>query len=342
MSQQMHMHFTPISPDQLDKFVAKQHPEANFLQTSSWGKVYELIGDKVHYLGFYDQDKLIGSCVAIIKPAKRGRYLEIPGGPLIDWQNQTQVKSAFKSLKELAVQENCVFIRVRPNIPNTPKNRVILSRNRLYPSPMHLHAEHTVVIDLTKSEAELLTAMRRQTRYEVRRADKLGIIVTSSSDESAFKQFYQAQLQTAKRQNFIPSPENFILAQHEAFKDNAKIYQAQLGKTTLAYGLVLTQSPEAIYHEAASTPEGRSLPGAYAIQWQIIKDAKTAKLKRYNLFGIAPPNSPHHRYAGVTLFKTGFGGEQINYIPAHDLVIDPVKYQITKVIEIVRKKKRNL
>jgi lipid II:glycine glycyltransferase (peptidoglycan interpeptide bridge formation enzyme) len=336
------MNMQEISPDELNNFVAKHHPEANFLQSASWGKVYEIINDKVHYLGFFDDNKLIGTCVAIVKSAKRGRYLEIPGGPLVDWQAQTQVKFALQSIKQLASKENCVFVRLRPNIPDNPENRKILRNNGLHLSPMHLHAEHTVVIDLTKSEGQLLTDMRRQTRYEVRRADKLGIKVVSSHEESAFKDFYQAQLETAKRQSFIPSSEGFILAQHESFSDKAKIYQAELNGKVLAYGLIILQTPEAIYHEAASTDAGRSLPGAYALQWQVIRDAKALGLKRYNLFGIAPPNSPNHRYAGVTTFKTGFGGEAVNYIPAHDLIIDPVRYQITKTIETIRKKKRNL
>ncbi|MCL1839538.1 aminoacyltransferase [Candidatus Saccharibacteria bacterium] len=331
-----------ITPEKLNKFIIAKHPEANFLQSSSWGKVYELTGDQVHYLGLIENDKLVGVCLAIVKPAKRGRYLEIPGGPLIDWESSSQVKATFKSLKQLAAKENCVFIRIRPNIPDTAENQKILKQNDLHPSPMHLHAQHTVVIDLTRPEDQLLADMRRQTRYEVRRASKLNIKVTSSSETAAFKEFYQVQLATAKRQNFIPSSEAFIIAQHEAFQNQAKIYKAELDGKALAYGLILLQAPEAIYHEAASTPEGLHLPGAYALQWQVIQDAKSLGLKRYNLFGIAPPGQPHHRYAGVTTFKTGFGGTEVNYLPAHDLVVDPVKYQITKMIEIMRKKKRNL
>ena len=100
--------------------------------------------------------------------------------------------------------------------------------------------------------------------------------------------------------------------------------------------------PEAIYHEAASTPEGRKLPGAYALTWQVMQDAKKLGIKRYNLFGIAPPNSPHHRFAGVTTFKTGFGGEQIAYLPAHDIVVKPMHYKLVATIEKARKKKRHL
>ena len=336
------MNTRPISAEELNSYVAKFHPEANFLQSSYWGKVYELIGDRVFYLGFFDAEELIGTCVAIVKPARRGRYLEIPGGPLIDWQSPTHIANAISSIKQLAITEDCVFVRLRPNILNSLENRQIFEQNGFSLSPMHLHAEHTVILNLEKPEEELLSDMRRQTRYEVRRADKLGIEVTSSSEESAFRDFYAVQLETAKRQGFIPSSEDFILAQHTAFGNQAKIYQAKLGNQTLALGLIILHQPEAVYHEAASSIAGRSLPGAYALQWQVIKDAQKLGFKRYNLFGIAPPNATDHRYSNVTIFKKGFGGEEVNYIPAYDLVINPTKYQVTKLIETIRKKKRNL
>ena len=336
------MQIKPITPSDLDSYVANSRPEANFLQSSSWGKVYELTGSKVQYLGLFDKNTIVGSCVTIIKSARRGRYLEIPGGPLIDWHSTKQVTAMLATLKDLATTEHCIFVRMRPNIADTSKNRQIFNHHHLRISPMHLHAEHTIMLDLTKTETELLADMRRQTRYEVRRADKLAIRVTSSSTKSAFREFYQTQLATAKRQSFIPSSEDFILAQHTAFGDTAKIYRAELGNKLLATSLIILQSPEAIYHEAASTPAGRSLPGAYALQWQVIRDAKAAGLKRYNLFGIAPHGATHHRYAGVTTFKKGFGGEEVNYIPAHDLVVNPIRYQLTKSFELIRKKKRNL
>ncbi len=52
---------------------------------------------------------------------------------------------------------------------------------------MHLHAEHTVILDLSKSEDELLKDMRRQTRYEVRRSIKLGLEVSWSNTEELLK-----------------------------------------------------------------------------------------------------------------------------------------------------------
>ncbi len=332
------------TPQDLDNFVLSQHEEANFLQTSAWGKSYEKINDEVFYLlecQHADGTSPVCSAVVILKKAKRGHYLEIPGGPIGDWSSDA-MESFLAEIADIARAHGCVFVRMRPNIPDTLENRIRAKELGLVQSPMHLHAEHTVMLDLTKTEDELMADMRRQTRYEVRRAAKLGIEVSHSNTKKAFDEFFELQQETAKRQGFIPPSLDFLQAQRQAFGKNAQIYTASLDGEVLARGLIMLQGPEAVYNEAASTEAGRKLPGAYALQWQVIQDAKAAGLKRYNLFGIAPPNSPHHRYAGVTTFKTGFGGEQITYLPAQDMVIKPIHYKFVHALEQLRKKRRHL
>ena len=208
---------------------------------------------------------------------------------------------------------------------------------------MHLAAEHTVIIDLTKSEDELLANMRRQTRYEVRRAGKQGITVEKSRSEEIFKEFRKVQAETAKRQGFVPPNLKTLMAEREAFDDKIAIYVAKTddGKP-IAYGMIIKDGKEGDYYEAASTDLHRKMPGAYALLWQTMKDLKAEGYERFNLWGIAPPGQPNHRYAGVTTFKTGFGGEVVEYVPAHDMVISKAKYLKNWVVETARKKRRHL
>ena len=208
---------------------------------------------------------------------------------------------------------------------------------------MHLAAEHTVMIDLTKTEEDLLANMRRQTRYEVRRAGKLGISVTRSQDEELFKEFHQAQLETARRQGFIPPDMKTLEAEREAFGKSIDMYVAKTEDgQPIAYGMIIKDGLEGDYYEAASTPLNRKLPGAYALLWQAMRDLKKEGYERFNLWGIAPPNHPNHRYAGVTTFKTGFGGEVLEYVPAHDLVISKLGYVKNLIVERARKARRHL
>ena len=319
--------------------VIKKFPEANFLQSPNYGKMNEILGDKVVEEDFGEK----GRALMIVRNAKRGRYLEIPCGPLLDYSDKKSVTSAFKKIAEIAKKERCVFVRVRPQLINTPENLQLLANLGLKKSPMHLAAEHTVIIDLGKSEDELLADMRRQTRYEVRRAAKQGITVEKMQGEEIFKEFHKVQAETAKRQGFVPPNLKTLMAEREAFGNNIAIYVAKTSEgSPIAYGMIIKDGKEGDYYEAASTDLNRKMPGAYALLWQVMKDLKAEGYERFNLWGIAPTGQPNHRYAGVTTFKTGFGGEVVEYVPAHDLVISKVRYMADFAFETLRKKRRHL
>lgn len=317
--------------------VVEKFPEANFLQSPNYGKMNEKLGCTVIIDDFGGE----GHALMIVRNAKRGRYLEIPCGPLIDWKDKRLVRDVFGKIRKVAEKEKCVFIRMRPQLAATADNLKLLESLGLKKSPMHLAAEHTVMLDLTKSEEELLADMRRQTRYEVRRADKLGIKVEKSDSEEIFKEFHKIQAETARRQNFVPPDLKTLLAEREALDSEIYVAKNAEGKS-VAYGLIIKDGYEADYYEAASTELNRKLPGAYALLWQAIRDLKAAGFKRFNLWGIAPVGQPNHRYAGVTTFKTGFGGEIVEYVPAHDLIISRVKYLKNLAVETMRKKRRHL
>ena len=319
--------------------VMKAFPQANFLQSPEYGKMNELLGAKVLFEDFGGK----GHALMIVRDAKRGRYLEIPCGPLIDWDDARVVDQVFKKIKEIADKEKCVFVRMRPQLLASAENIRKLEKLGMKKSPMHLAAEHTVMIDLTAPEDEMLSRMRRQTRYEVRRAEKLGIKVEKGNSEEIFKEFHKVQAETAKRQNFVPPSLKMLMAEREAFGDNIEIYVAKTedGKA-IAYGMIIDDGREGAYYEAASTDLNRKLPGAYALLWQAMKDLKKKGVERFNLWGIAPPGQPTHRYAGVTTFKTGFGGEVVESVPAHDLVISKVGYMKDLIVEKARKKRRHL
>lgn len=323
--------------DELWQKIQAHFPEANFLQSPEWGKVNTLIGHKVRIEHFADA----AWCLMIVKNAKRGRYLEVPGGPLLDWNDQALVRRMFAVIEKVAREEKCVFVRLRPQLRATDSAK--LAGLKLRKAPMHLHAEHTVILDLTKDEKELLADMRRQTRYEVRRAGKLGMKVVCGDDKKLFKEFHATQSETAKRQHFVPPDLDTLLAERQAFGKHARIYLAiTADDQPVAYGLIISCGEEAEYFEAASTELNHKLPGAYALQWQVIKDLKADGIKRYNLWGIAPAGAKNHRYSGVTTFKTGFGGEVVEFIPAQDFVIKRFRYLFNLIIESIRKKKRHL
>lgn len=317
--------------------------EANFLQSWNWGIFHEKLGKKTFKIGLIHEEKIVAGALCVREQAKRGTYLTVAGGPLLDWHNASQREELFAALKNLAKQEQCDFIRIRPQEVDSPELRKIVEEIGFQESPMHVTADLTLQLDLTKTEEELLAGFRKNTRYDVRRAEKEGIEVRTSQDPAEIQQFYDYQLDLAKKHHFVPFSYEFLHEQFATFvSDNqAMLFHSYKGDELLASAFIIFYHQEAVYHYGISTPANDRLPGSYACQWAAIKWAKAQGGLKYNFWGIAPLDRPDHRFAGVSLFKRGFGGEEIQYLPAQDLPVS-WKYGVTKSFETIRKKLRKL
>ncbi|MBD3279657.1 MAG: peptidoglycan bridge formation glycyltransferase FemA/FemB family protein [Candidatus Pacebacteria bacterium] len=321
-------------------------PEANFLQSWNWGEFHRQLGKEVWPLGLFAGDQQLGAALTVKEEAKRGNYLTVAGGPLLDWSANnalTQLQTVFAYLQELAQAEDCSFVRFRPQVVDSAEVRKLVAQLDLQEAPMHLTADLTLQLDLNQSEQELLSQMRKNTRYEIRKASKKNIQVRQSQDPTEIKEFYEHQLKLAAKHNFVPFSYDFL---HEQFKvfaaDNqATLFHSYQGEQLLASAFIIFYNGEAVYHYGISTPANQKLPGSYACQWAVIQAAQQRGCHHYNLWGIAPKDDQEHRFAGVSLFKRGFGGQEVHYLPAHDLAVSGL-YQATKVFELVRSKLRHL
>ncbi|MCL2110470.1 peptidoglycan bridge formation glycyltransferase FemA/FemB family protein [Microgenomates group bacterium] len=318
--------------------------EASFLQSWEWGVFQENIDHPIRRIGFYRAEELIGVMLTVVEPAKRGRYLTVPGGPIIDWENAALAELAVMEMKKIAREEKCVFVRVRPQIEETNLNKIMFFKLGFRKAPIHMHAELTHRLDLTKSTEELQREMRKATRYEIRRAQKLGVEIKKTTEKEAMERFYQIQLETAKRQGFTPFGEKFLAEQLATFAavGAATLYEAWYEGKYLAGAMIVSYGAEAVYHYGVSTEAGRKVSGAHLIQWTAIQEAKAQGKVIYNFWGVAPEEEREHRFAGLSLFKRGFGGEDFAYLHAQDLAMRKAKYLVVNMFEKWRKRARRV
>ena len=325
-----------------EDFLLSKSPKS-FLQSWGWGEINRKTGEKIFRLGFFKGKKLVGTCLLIKQDAKRGPHLLVPGGPFIDWNNKALVGFFANTLKKVAAEEKAWFVRVRPELLNIPQNMKLFSELGFRPAPMHLHAESTWVLDITKSEEEILRGMRKTTRYLVKKSLGENLKIDISEDKKYARILYGLQKETSERHGFVGFPQKLFEVEIEelAKDDNASVFICRKGKKVLAVAIIVFYGDSACYHFSGSTSEFSKIPFSYFLQWEIIREAKKRGGKYYNLWGIAPNDNPKHRFAGVTLFKTGFGGERIDWLHAHDLPIS-MYYWFTYVFETLRRIFRRL
>jgi lipid II:glycine glycyltransferase (peptidoglycan interpeptide bridge formation enzyme) len=320
----------------------KANPRS-FLQSWNWGETNKMMGNKVIRLGVYKKDQLLGVCQIIKEDAKRGPHFIIPGGPLINWNNRNIRENLLHYIKVLANHEKVWFVRIRPEIIDSKKTRTMFKGQGFIPANMHLHAENTWVLDISKDGNQLLADMRKSTRYLIKKSLKAGLNVTSTSNPEHSIILKRLQDETVKRHNFTAFPAKLFKYQLETFgkDDQSRLYLCKYKEEYVAAAIIIFYGDTAYYHHSASTSKYKDVPFSYFLQWSIINDAKNKGMKYYNFWGIAPDDNPKHRFAGVTLFKKGFGGERMDWLHAHDIPTSYL-YWATRAFEYWRKRNRHL
>lgn len=323
-----------------EKFLETQI-QKTFLHSWSWGEFNLLMGNQIWRLGIFNEKKLEGIALIIKTKAKRGTFLLCPHGPYLNWQNKNQLNTLIDYLKTLAREEKCSFIRIAPFFERNEANRQLFKKYGFIYSPIHTHAEHTWNLDLQLKEEELLKNMRKTTRYCIRKAEKKEVKIIQSTDIKDLKYYLKLQEETKLRHRFTPFSEEFLKNEFLAFlKDNQiSLFLAQYQNKIVASAIVIFWQKISFYHHGASSLKFPKIPASYLLQWEVIKEAKRHGCRLHNFWGIAEENQLNHPFAGVTLFKTGFGGYGQKLLQSQDLPLKQT-YWFTYVFEKIRKKQR--
>jgi lipid II:glycine glycyltransferase (peptidoglycan interpeptide bridge formation enzyme) len=340
-----------------------------FLQSWTMGEVYRDIGQEPVRLEMREDGKIIGVCQAIVVPARRGRHLMIQYGPIVLADNGQRITdNLLNALKETACDHQCSFIRVSPFLPESMAAGAGWPPPESLASPLHLLSEYTWYIPLrsidrwadekfdaqsdARTEESIKADMRKTTRNLVGRAEREGVTVEASKNpEADLDIYFKLQEETYKRHHFVPYRESYIRAQvkHFAPKDNAIVYIARYQGEPVAASVHMTYGGVTSYHHGASTHKYAKIPASYLLQWTAISDALKRGDSIYNFWGIAPRRmndqgeeviiDKHHPFAGVTTFKTGFGGKPLPLVHCTDIPLSG-SYRITRAFEFIRKWKR--
>jgi lipid II:glycine glycyltransferase (peptidoglycan interpeptide bridge formation enzyme) len=342
--------------------------DKTFLQSWNWGEFQKRMGNKIWRLGVFEGENLITLALVVKIQAKRGTFLLVQHGPTIKSQMPSRAKrgkaedeekpqrpSNLKSqifkvlleeLKKIGKNEGASFIRISPLLKDNEENRKILNELGFREAPMHANAyEATWKLDITPSEEELLSKMRKTTRYLIRKTKKDPTISIKKSESLEDLKIYEKLTQmVAKRQSFVPFSFEFIKNEFEVFLKDKKVlcFLGNYKDEPVAGALVIFWSGVGFYHQAASNEKYAKLSIPYQVLWTAIVEAKKRNCKWFDFWGYVDPfKYPNHPWAGPTLFKMGFGGEKKEYVKTQDY---PLNFSYLKnwTIEKVRKKKRKI
>jgi peptidoglycan pentaglycine glycine transferase (the first glycine) len=274
----------------------------NFLQSNAWLDFQRSLGRRTW--------QIQGTSIIKYELRLGKSYLYSPrcGGNFLS-------ESIIEKLKEIARQENVIFWKVEP------ENKIDLEKFGFKKS-INIQPQKTLILDISRSEQELLGQMHYKTRYNIGLAEKKGIKIRK--DKNLFNDFWELIQGTTKRDKFRPHPKEYYKKMLEV--PGVELFVADYQNKIIAANITVFYEKTAIYLHGASDYEHRKLMAPYLLQREQIKEAKKCGCTEYDFWGI-----DEQKWPGVTRFKKGFNGREVEYPGAYDLVFQPIWYGIYKI-----------
>lgn len=314
-----------------------------FVQSSKYIQFYSSLREDGFIVGIFEGEKIIGGSVVVTTHAKRGNFLYLPYGPILPTENtEAALQSLVEFLHIYGKKNNFDFIRVSPFLDDTTENKTLFSKNGFRPAPMHVLAENTWILDITSGEEELLKNMNKNHRNLIRRCEREGVTIKTTTNPKNLQVLNTLLDTTAKRHHFVRFSDHYIASEFAAFlPTNVLLFEAFLPDGSIdGAAVILFYGNMAAYRHSASLNLNSKLPTSYLLQWHVIQEAKKRGIQWYNFWGIAPEHaSKEHPFFGITHFKKGFGGQKKDLLHCQDLPLSK-KYWFNWVIESFRRMKR--
>lgn len=339
----------------------KSQSLGSLYQSSIWANFQEQIPGKgkTFFVSIESGEKILGGGFLIKHTLPFGLcWLACPRGPVFDSNlSKDELDDFFQKFLEkvraIASQERAVFLRIDPPITDTSDQKQdydeVIKTHHFREAHASYFPQTTLMIDLSQTEEEILHQMKPKGRYNIKVAQKHGVTVekippTKDAIKKAFDDFYPLIEETSRRDKFAIHDRAYYETMLAALGESAELW---IGYHTAAAvvpapiptpaliplaGLIATyHTNTATYYYGASCHDHRHMMAPYLLQWEVMRDARTRGYNKYDLLGIAPTSEKNHPLAGVTDFKTKFGGTITTYAHAKELVFKPFWYWLMRL-----------
>ncbi|MEK7587327.1 MAG: peptidoglycan bridge formation glycyltransferase FemA/FemB family protein [Patescibacteria group bacterium] len=311
------------------------------LQSESWGSFRQAMGIDVVRLNEWQ----LTFHKIPFTPFTIGYF---PKGPM-------PTKEMLAALDTLGKQKRAIFIQLEPNVtchceersdaaisqkqPDEIASLIARNDKLLRPSHHPLFTKYTFVLDLTKSEEELLKAMHPKTRYNLKIAQKHSVVIKEDNSNEAFTEYLKLTAETTRRQGFYAHNEAYHTTMWHIMKKAgiAHLFTAAYQGSTLAAWIIFAWQDTVYYPYGASSRGYRDVMAPNLLLWEIARWAKSKGYKKFDLWGsLGPHPDEHDSWYGFHRFKQGFGPKLVEFVGSFDLILNPLLYRVYTLADTIR------
>ena len=341
---------------QWDEWLKNNSQHNSFAQAWAWGDILAAEGKRVERLAVAEGEEILAQAQIVYSPLIFGwQYAFCPQGPIFDeLRSKNYELRIYETITNYLKEKNVIFLRVEP-VSIIHDSKFIIQKT------IDINPSATLILDLSKTEEELLAGMRQKTRYNIHLAEKKNLKIQNNppfipplkgggqGGGVNFEVFWSLMNKTGSRDKFSLHHKTH----YEKVLQSPMAYQFTVYENTIpiACAVFARFGNTFTYLYGASDYARRDLMAPYLLQWEGIKMGKNSGCSFYDFFGVAPKKLTtnneqltteynydlKHQYAGVTRFKLGFGGVPFQVPGTFDVVIDKNKYLMYNFLRKLRR-----
>ena len=301
----------------------------NILQSTSWEKFLKDEGDEVYRLEGQNY-----SALCVLKHTPMGNYLMLPYGPNIE--SGKDLKTALKEVQKLAEEKGAIFIRIEPTVALTEKT---IAANNLK-KVKNVDPQSTVVLDLTKSEDEILAGFDKKKRQYYRNYINKGITIRQSDKPEEIEIMFKFYEGLTEKRGFSLHEKSYMTNQLK--QDFAKLYVIELEGEPIGASLIYDYEDTRYYAYAAYSEQHKNNHTNDILLGKMIFDAKADGKTTFDFWGATTSEDPNDPWYGFTKYKLSFGGEIKTYAGTYDIILNKTKYNLYTALRKVNRIKRKI
>ncbi|MFC1649398.1 lipid II:glycine glycyltransferase FemX [Patescibacteria group bacterium] len=231
-------------------------------------------------------------------------------------------KDLLDKLKKVAHKNNLIYIKIEPDyVPkseNTRKRLFKLLKNNGCVSGKTLFTPSTFIIDLSKSDEDLMKSFSGKTRYNIRLAGRRCVNVTEDNSDKAFETYLELTRNTVERQGFYAHSEKYHKLMWKHLRSNkkrpvARLLKATFKKEIIATWILFVGNKTLYYPYGASSHKHKNVMASNLMMWEAIQLGKKLGLEKFDLWG-------REEGKGFTKFKEGYSPIVEEFLGTWDLV----------------------
>ena len=306
----------------------------HLLQSWRWGSLKERHGWQVERVRL-DGPGGVGLAQILFKHRGPFSLAYIPRGPAV-LGGEATTRALFRAIDDCCRSQRAVSLIVEPDRPLALSGR--FRPAGFVRGPEHFQPVRTVKVPLLDDEA-LVAQMHAKTRYNLRLAQRRGVVVERAvPDAASLTAFYTLLADTSDRNEFGIHARAYYDDFVELFRGSSALIFARVDGAVAAGAIAACFGDEGVYMYGASSTEHRAHAAGFLLQYEAMRWAREQSCTRYDLWGI-PAEDPStvgsnegDRVAssrgddrrGLYEFKVRFGGEIVSYPPTLERRYRPV------------------